>query len=428
MSNTELYEKRLKRVQDAVDLKEPDTVPVVPMVAGVPFHLYDTGASHSTDFYDYDKSAEAFIKYHEEFEPDARMIPAAQSGRINEIAGSTMLDWPGRPGTTVPDLSPHQVLEYEYMLQDEYDELINDYSAFIFKKFIPRAYPGLKGFEKFEVDPASMLGANSFMPMFNDDVREAMQNFIEMIDESKKYVQSVVKLSNKLDEMGFPPFFTGKGQVQYDIISDYLRGTLGTFDDLLEVPEKIAKANDLFTDIQIKNFKYFEKSPMRVKRVFFPLHKGMDGFMSPKQYDELYWQPYQEILKFLIGMGVTPFIYTEGAYDSRVDYIRERLLELPAGSCVIHFEKGDFAQLKEKFSGIACLMGGMPIYLLEYGTKEQVVDRVKYLIDNCADGGGYIFNVNATAEKVKRENYEAMFETARTYGKNKAATLFLQNK
>ncbi|MCL2366499.1 MAG: hypothetical protein FWC75_05555 [Oscillospiraceae bacterium] len=417
MSNTKQYEMRMKRVQDAIELKEPDMVPMLPLVAGVPYHLYNIGASHSTDFYDYEKSAEAFIKYHEEFQPDFRMIPSAQSGKINELAQSTMLDWPGRPGTAVPDFSPHQVLEYEYMLQDEYDELISDYSGFIFRKFIPRAYPGLKGFAHLDVDPSSMLGANTFTPMFQDDVRDAMQTFIEMIDENKKYVQSVIALSNKLDEMGFPPFYTGKGQVPYDIISDYLRGTLGTFDDLLEIPDKIAQANDLFVDIQIKNWKHFEKSPMRVKRIFFPLHKGMDGFMSPKQYDELYWEPYQRMLKYLISIGVTPFIYTEGAYDSRVDYLCERLSELPQGSCVIHFEKGDFAQLKKKFSNIACLMGGMPIYLLEYGTKEQVIDRVKYLIDHCAAGGGYLFNVNATAEKVKRENFEAMFDTARTYGK-----------
>jgi len=417
MSNRELYDKRLKRVRDAIALKEPDALPMTPLVAGAPYYLYDIGASHATDFYDYEKSAEAFIKYHEEFQPDCRFLPFAQSGKVNELAKSVMLDWPGRPGTKVPDFSTHQVLEFELMLQDEYDELVDDYSTFIFRKFIPRAYPGLKGFESFEVDPASMLGANTFSPMYNSGMKAAMQTFIEMIDESEKYTNTIATINGKLDEMGYPPLFTGKGQVPFDIISDYLRGTLGTFDDLLEVPEKIARANELFTRIQIDRWKYFENAPMPVKSVFFPLHKGMDGFMSPKQYDELYWEPYQAILKHLVSIGVVPYIYTEGPYGSRVDYIRERLLELPAGSCVIHFEKGDFAELKKKFSGIACLMGGMPIYLLEYGTKEQVIDQVKYLVDNCAAGGGYMFNVNAAVEKVKRENFEAMFDTARTYGK-----------
>jgi len=417
MSNTKQYELRLKRVQDAIDLKEPDLVPMVPLMSGAPFYLYDTGASHASDFYDYDKTAEVFVRYHEEFQPDIRMMPFSQSGRVNEIAKSTMIDWPGRPGTTISDYSTHQVIEHEYMSQDEYDELVDDYTGFIFKKFMPRAYPALKGFESLDINPAYMLGANTFGPMYNSEMKATLQNVIEMIDAQEKYVQATSALENKLEEMGFPPLMSGMGEVPYDIISDYFRGTLGMFEDLLEIPDKIARANEMFKNIQIKNWRYFEGSPMRIKRVFFPLHKGMDGFMSPKQYDELYWQPYQEILKHLISVGVTPFIYTEGPYNSRVDYIRERLLELPAGSCFIHFEAGDFAELKKKFSGVACLMGGLPIYLLEYGTKQQVIDRVKYLIDNCAAGGGYLLNGSAAVEKVKRENLEAMFETARTYGK-----------
>jgi hypothetical protein len=253
--------------------------------------------------------------------------------------------------------------------------------------------------------------------MLNDDVKAMMQKFIGMIDEQKNYQASVNALDKKLDEMGFPPLITGMCVAPYDHISDNFRGTMGIFEDLLEIPEKIARANEMIAGLQIKYLKYFEGAPMRVKRVFFPLHKGMDGFMSPKQYDELYWEPFQKVLKYLVSIGVTPFIYTEGRYDSRVDYIRERLLELPAGSCIIHFEQGDFAELKKKFSGIACLIGGMPMYLLEYGTKQQVIDRVKYLIDNCAGGGGYLLSGGASFEKVKRENFEAMFETARTYGK-----------
>jgi uroporphyrinogen-III decarboxylase len=59
----------------------------------------------------------------------------------------------------------------------------------------------------------------------------------------------------------------------------------------------------------------------------------------------------------------------------------------------------------------------MSLFLLEFGSKEQVVDRMKYLIDNCAAGGGYIFQVAAGMEKANYENVAAMFETAHTYGK-----------
>ena len=418
MQNTDQFELRLKRTDDAIALKEPDTVPMAIRVSGAPYYLYeDIGASHATDFYDYDKSAEAFIRYHEEFQPDVRSEPLRFCGKANEIALPTMLDWPGRPGSPVPALSTYQVIENEYMLQDEYDEFLSDFSGFMLRKFLPRSFSAFKAFEKFEFSPVRTLGVGTFQTMFNDEVREMMQNFIDMIDEQKKYDRAADVLSEKLDQMGFPPLSRPFGIVPYDALSDSFRGTLGTFEDLLEVPEKIAEVNKFFVDFQIKGWKYLETAQMPAKRLFFPLHKGMDGFMSPEQYHELYWEPFQEILKYLVGIGVTPHIYTEGAYNSRVDYIRERLQELPKASCFIHFEQGDFAEFKKKFSGTACLIGGMPIYLLEYGTKQEVVDRVKYLVDNCAAGGGYIMSGSSSCEKVKRENFEAMFETARTYGK-----------
>ena len=43
--------------------------------------------------------------------------------------------------------------------------------------------------------------------------------------------------------------------------------------------------------------------------------------------------------------------------------------------------------------------------------------RVQDAVDNCADGGGYLFNTGGSMDNVKYENVAAMFETARTYGK-----------
>jgi uroporphyrinogen-III decarboxylase len=96
----------------------------------------------------------------------------------------------------------------------------------------------------------------------------------------------------------------------------------------------------------------------------------------------------------------------------------KELSKLPAGKCIVHFEKGDMAKYKKAFSGIACIAGGVSIVTLEFGTKEQVVDEVKYAIDKAAPGGGFLLETGGGIENAKRENVEAMFETARNYGKN----------
>lgn len=135
--------------------------------------------------------------------------------------------------------------------------------------------------------------------------------------------------------------------------------------------------------------------------------------MSPRQYEKLYWKPLKKIMLALIDMGVTPFIYTEGKYNSRL----EQLADVPAGKVIYHFESVDMAQAKKILGNTACISGNLPIYLLEYGTKQQVIDACKSLIDTCAPGGGYIFDTNESIDNAKRENIEAMYDTVLNYGR-----------
>jgi uroporphyrinogen-III decarboxylase len=60
--------------------------------------------------------------------------------------------------------------------------------------------------------------------------------------------------------------------------------------------------------------------------------------------------------------------------------------------------------------------GFLPTYLLHYGTKQQVIDETKRLIDILAPGGGYILNATASFDHAKPENVEAMFATVKSYG------------
>ncbi len=150
---------------------------------------------------------------------------------------------------------------------------------------------------------------------------------------------------------------------------------------------------------------------MPVRRVFFPLHKGMDGFMNPRQYERLYWKPLKKIMLALIDMDVTPLIYTEGKYNTRL----EQLADVPRGKVIYHFEDVDMKRAKQILGGTACITGNLPAALLEFGKKEQVVDYCKYLIDTCAPGGGYIFDTNACLENATLENLDALFDTFETY-------------
>ena len=135
--------------------------------------------------------------------------------------------------------------------------------------------------------------------------------------------------------------------------------------------------------------------------------------MSPAQFERFYWKPLKKIMLALIDMGVTPYIYTEGPYNSRL----EQLADVPKGKVLYHFETVDMKEAKRILGPVACICGNLSITELEFGRKETIVEQTKRLLDVCAPGGGYIFDLNGCLENCKPENLEAMFETLEQYGK-----------
>jgi len=148
-------------------------------------------------------------------------------------------------------------------------------------------------------------------------------------------------------------------------------------------------------------------------RVFIPLHKGADGFMSPKQFNTFYWPTLQSLIVELCNNDLTPYLLIEGAYDSRLDVIKD----VPKGKCLYHFESTDIFNAKKVLGDTVCLMGNVPNSLLAIGTPQSVEDYCKRLIDVCGDGGGFILSSGAIIDEARPENVHIMMKTAREYGK-----------
>lgn len=409
--NEEKYQERLKLIEDAVAFRPTSRVPVCPFISSVAQRL--NGSSYRDLYYDHDRAGEALLKFYDKYQPDAYMFSGFISGKSNEIAESNMIDWPGRPGTSVSDYSSHQVIEHEYMLADEYPELLSDFTGFMLRKYIPRAFPGLAGLSGVHFRFATILNTGLFGRAYAEPALAAYEKLAEIGRLDREAQAKSAYYQSKLAEMGFPPFMTGAAEAPYDILGDYFRGTMGMFEDLIEREEDVERACWMFADHQIENLAYL-KAPMPVKRVFFPLHKGMDGFINPDQYERLYLRPLMKVVDYLISVGATPILYTEGKYDTRLEILRDYL---PKGKCIVHIESSDIVRAKQTVGTKACLTGNLPIYLLEFGKKQEVIDYCKFLIDTCAPGGGYIFDTDGSIENAKEENLEAMFDTVFTYGK-----------
>lgn len=409
-----LFQDRLNRVNSAISLQKTDRVPVCLMYSS--WIQRSEGSSYRDIYYDYQKAGEAALKFYQKNPMlDAAFFGGFTSGKANELAQSQMIDWPGRPGTLVSDYSSHQVIEKEFMTQEEYPEMLNDFTGFMLRKYIPRAFPALKGLESVALTPTIVLSTSLLSPLYGEGIRQAYKVLGEIADADKACAEATAAYTARIQELGFPPMITGASEAPYDILGDYFRGTMGIFEDLTDddMQEYMERACDLFADQQIAALQYFRYVDLPVKRVFFPLHKAMDGFMNEEQFERLYWKPLKKIVLALIDMGVTPYLYTEGAYNTRLDF----LTDVPKGKVLYHFEKTDMQQAKKKLNGIACICGNLPISQIEFGKKETVEKMTRSLLEDCMPGGGYIFDFDGSLENAKPENLDIMYETLDKYGR-----------
>jgi len=409
-----LIEKRQKRIDDAVALREPDCVPIT--ATGQCYAVYNAGYTIADIMYDFDKFAESVIKFAVQYEPDAagRGITVPGQGPVLELMRPKNMVWPGAPDGRIDKNSIQQFVEYAVLLEEDMDFFMEDYTGWLLKKGYPATCGLLETLAEWDFTNHNVdFHYSGLMKMLSSPkTREMMQTIWKVSDIMAELDKKSIALSKKFEELEFPVPIGGRALVPFDAYSDFYRGTLDTMMDLYEHPDVIKHFIDRDIERVLESItKQSKHAPG--KWVFMPLHKGMDSFLTGQQYRDFYWKYLQRMINHIIDVGMVPFVYTEGPYTSRVKY----LTEVPKGKVVYSFEEVDPVYAKQQLGETACIQGVFPIYLLHYGTKQQVIDEAKRLIDILAPGGGYIFSTGAGFDQAKPENVEAMFETVRIYGK-----------
>jgi uroporphyrinogen-III decarboxylase len=176
-------------------------------------------------------------------------------------------------------------------------------------------------------------------------------------------------------------------------------------------PEKLLAALDALTPLMI-NMGIANAQQTGNPLIFIPLHKGGDGFMSDKQYRKFYWPSLQKVILGLIEGGCVPFPAAEGAYNSRLDVIKD----IPKGKTIWMFDQTDIIEAKKIVGDTLCIFGNVSAAMLTLSKPEEVRDYTKKLIDNLAPGGGFVLANGVFFDDAKPENLNAMVETGLEYG------------
>lgn len=421
MSNTveQASQQRLQRFHDAVALKEPDRVPIITPGTNT-FDSLDAGYTMAETIYDYGKAKDAIRQFLTRYEPDSGYVLGTGLeglGPMLEKSRCKTVTWAGMPGNMINDNSVHQFLEFELLQDDEIVELSRDLGNFIATKFLPRVFGIMEPMRNFDFK-ASLRHTLTTGPLepisaafANPDVQAMAKELTELNDMFSAYYTQVGAFAGEVEGMGFPIMAGPPTFGAFDFYSDYLRGTILASMDLYDNEDDLEAFLRDFSEMQVADIKKNPPQPGRIK--FMPMHKAMDGFMSDEHFARFYW-PYQmKLVNAWIDAGAIPYVYTEAKYNSRLKYLKE----LPKGKTIIHFEQIDMVAAKRELGDVACVSGVFPAHLLTVGTKQQVIDEAKRIMDIFAPGGGYIFDFDGGLYDHKRENMEALFDTIKTYGK-----------
>jgi len=408
----ELFAERERRIYDTVALKPVDRVPIIMFTMF--WHARQAGMKIGEAMYDYDALGAALRQAVIELQPDA-FVPAHQLGAIGptmELMGYRQLKWPGN-GTG--DDSPYQYIDREYMAAHEYDEYIEDPSWFVITKLLPRVADAFAPFAALPRYAGIMhLRLIHSMRSFRDPAwASGFERLARAGEEMERAFASSARVHQELAALGFPIGQGPSSQAPYDYFSDYMRGSKGAMLDMFRRKDKLLEAMERCVPI-ITRAAIDAGSVHPSKLVFFPMHWGLDGFMSLPQFKTFFWPQLRRVLTGVIDAGLIPLVLWEGDVASRL----ETIADIPRGKAIYWFERTDLARAKAVLGDIVCLRGNVPASLLNTGTPDEVRECCRRLIATAGNGGGFILDGGVgIPDEARPENVRAMFRAVHEFGR-----------
>lgn len=410
----EAYRARAQRLMDAARLKKtPDRVPYPFLVAEV-YPATRAGLLPYDAMYDFDRASKAFIDFNVDFEPDAMVPPVAGClpGKVYDILDYRLYSWPGHGA---PKEATYQFNEGDWMKLEDYDAFLADPMDFMFRQYLPRISGAFEGMAKLGscLDPAVMVFSAGYIASWGQpEVRASVERLLAAGEQAAAWFGKVGAAIGQLMSMGFPPYFALGTQAPFDYLGDDLRGTRQIAMDLYRCPEKVLAACDALVPLMIR-WVTEKANPYSPPLVFWPLHKGADGFMSLEQFKTFYWPGVLKVINGLVEEGFMPVLFAEGRYESRLETIAA---DLPPGKTIWHFDRTDMGRAKETIGKVAAIQGNVPLSLLQMGTPEEVTEYCRTLIEVAAPGGGFLIDAGAVIHQANDDNLRAMIQAAKTYG------------
>lgn len=390
--------QREQNLLDALNLKEPDKVPIGLETMGWP--LVYAGTDYEKMIDDPEALTKAYLKFFDDVPVDyfALNIGIAMPLKMHQALGSEEYFL-----SHDKILIQHNQAAENLMRVDEYGALIDDIMGFRAGTLLKRRFPIFDGPKDvaYEALKKAAIGLKEFY-YTNALIRQGMLD------------RDIVPLGEIGPNGSKAPVFYSA----FNIIFDFLRGIKGALVDLRRRPDVVREAVQAIEAARPPHAtppEYFlENSPLPLAMTIY----HSECFLNPKQFDEFYFEPFKKQVMPYMECGAKYYLKGEGQFLSTLD----RFKELPKGSMVFMLDEDDPFEAYKHIKDHHSIAAGINSSLLSHGTKQECIDYAKKCFDTFAPGGGFIFLPNKPlicANDAKIENIVAVYEFADEYGKKR---------
>ncbi len=365
-----------ERILKAVKLETPDRIPIVPNTLF--FLARNSGITIEEYLFDNVKANYAAEKTFNEFGGwDAWYVYPLIDGRQMSLSPVKYK----LPGRELPPDEIYQADEQELMKPGDYKTIRTKGYKEFYRELLKRARPEVSD-EEFR------------------DIRDTLKR------NRSTFIQ-------RWQAKGVPTINGLFSSMPFDELS-YLRSMSEFFEDLFnreeDVVDALERATPAITEVARRNAK-----AAGALGIWLSGQRGSGAFVSQAMFEKFVFPYLKKMVLALTEADILVVLHFEQNWSKNLEYLKE----FPSGKCILALDgETDIFEAKKRIGRHVCLYGDVPPALLTVGSPDQVKDYCKKLIDIVGDGGGFILGSGSELPvNTKPENFEAMLETGRTYGK-----------
>ncbi len=381
-----LYHQRQARYLTAMGNGTPDRIPIRFFLQEVAARM--TGYTTQQVACDYNLAFEATRRAGEMLGCDSVMLNAIWS--TYPVAKAASWRYLYVPGV---DVAMDSVLQFgepakpeDVFLQlDEYEEFIDDPTAFLVNKWMARAATRV---------------AKAGAPVTFDHNAALWGGALAYANYMSAFGPAAAKLKY---ESGIVSANAGMIKAPFDLLCDKFRGFINAAIDTVDRPDTVLKACEALIPHIVANA-LAGADPDKQVPITLWAHRGGVPFISHETFDRIMWPTLRPVFEEIISKGYQILFYGEGNWEAHYDTLRT----LPAGSIIYHLDRGDSALAAKKLKDRFAISGGLSYDVLARGTQEDVRRHMKELFAVLKPGGGYILDATALMlNDVKPDNLHA---------------------